>query len=216
MLVHVPPQDISNVHNSDHDGNGKEQFEPTTLSDKQATHPRETSPREVVASGHKSKLKGETRTNDEAKVTVPKDSRLHKLCRDGKLKSIKEYITNFEPKTLAGMLTSRRGVFGYTPLHEAVAGGHARVLDFLLGRIESVDVNCQAIGGFTPLHLAASNGNGDCMRVLLQNKADIRIVDKYGKTPKQTAELSLKNRMVRLLRSEGRWLIVDLPTHVLA
>ena len=153
------------------------------------------------------------------------DSRLHKLCQDGNLKKVTEHVrvlkeTTQVPQTAAGVpvfvaaegenigqklldekLNNRKGVFGYTPLHEAVASGHSKVLSFLLG--EGGDVNCRANSGYTPLHLAASSGHADCVRVLLRKKADISMTDEYGKTPKQTAELSSKNSIVRLLRSEG-------------
>ena len=129
------------------------------------------------------------------------DSRLHKLCQDGSLKRVTEFVESLDTKTLEEKLANRKGVFGYTPLHEAVASGHAKVLDFLLKK--AGDVNCRANSGYTPLHLAASSGHAECVRVLLNNKADISMVDEYGKTPKQTAELSSKNSIVRLLRSEG-------------
>ena len=57
--------------------------------------------------------------------------------------------------------------------------------------------------GRTPLHLAVSAGHFDCVKALLESKADISITDYNGKTPKQTAVLSSKSNIVRLLRSEG-------------
>ena len=134
-------------------------------------------------------------------VFSPGDSSLHKLCQDGSLKKVVEFVASLDTKTLEEKLASRKGVRGYTPLHEAVASGHAKVLHFLLGK--SGDVNCRAYRGYTPLHLAASSGHVECVRVLLNHKADIGIVDKNGKTPKQTAERNSKNSIVHLLRSEG-------------
>ena len=137
-------------------------------------------------------------------VFSPGDSSLHKLCQDGSLKKVVEFVASLDMKTLDEKLASRKGVRGYTPLHEAAASGHAKVLDFLLRR--AGDVNCRAYRGYTPLHLAVSSGHVECVRVLLNNKADISIV---GKIPKQTAELSSKNSIVRLLQSEGNiiWLL---------
>ena len=131
------------------------------------------------------------------------DSRLHKLCHDGNLKKIKEFVDKLDEKSLAEKLANRKGVFGYTPLHEAVASGKAEVLHYLLDKTNDAHVNCRANSGYTPLHLAASSGHGQCVSKLLEHSADISITDEYGKTPKQTAELSSKASIVKLLRSEG-------------
>ncbi len=128
-------------------------------------------------------------------------SRLHKLCQDGNLKKVQKFVRSMDDNTLNEKLRERKGIFGYTPLHEAVASGNHKLLDFLLGK--GGDVNCRANSGYTPLHLAASSGHAECVRVLLRQKADISMTDEYQKTPKQTAELSSKGTIVRLLRSEG-------------
>jgi ankyrin repeat protein len=130
------------------------------------------------------------------------DSRLHKLCQDGNYRKVTEFVNAVpDAKALEDRLSNRKGVFGYTPLHEAVASGHHKVLDFLLQRAGDGHVNCRANSGYTPLHLAASSGHSECVRVLLRHSADISVTDEYGKTPKQTAELSSKSSIVRILRS---------------
>ena len=43
----------------------------------------------------------------------------------------------------------------------------------------------------------------NCVRVLLDNGADIASTDEYGKTPMQTAELSSKHGALKVLRSAG-------------
>lgn len=131
------------------------------------------------------------------------DSKLHKLCHDGNIRKIREFVEKLDERALAEKLANRKGVFGYTPLHEAVASGKSNVLDYLLEKTKDAHVNCRANSGYTPLHLAASSGHGDCVRTLLKHSADISITDEYGKTPKQTAELSSKASIVKLLRSEG-------------
>lgn len=133
------------------------------------------------------------------------DSKLHKLCHDGNLRKIREFVEKLDDKALAEKLANRKGVFGYTPLHEAVASGKADVLDYLLEKTNNAHVNCRANSGYTPLHLAASSGHWACVEKLLEHSADISITDEYGKTPKQTAELSSKQSIVKLLRSEGGW-----------
>ena len=130
---------------------------------------------------------------------INEDGRLHTWCKEGKLKKIDEFINSCTD--LASRLAYRRGVFGYTPLHEAVSNGHSKVLQLLLNH--NGDVNCRANSGYTPLHLAASSGHVDCVRVLLKNNADISNIDEYGKTPIQTAELSSKHAVVKVLKSAG-------------
>ena len=52
------------------------------------------------------------------------DSRLHKLCRDGNEEKVVEFVGHIaDRKTLEDRLANEKGVFGYTPLHEAVASG---------------------------------------------------------------------------------------------
>ena len=125
------------------------------------------------------------------------------LCHDGNMKKLRSYVGNINPHTLEEKICSRKGVFGYTPLHEAVASGKPEVIKFLLDRTNNAGVNCRANSGYTPLHLAASSGHGKCVRELLNHGADISCVDEYGQTPKQAAELSSKSSIVKLLHSEG-------------
>ena len=131
------------------------------------------------------------------------DSKLHKLCHDGNMKKIKAYVRDIESHNLSEKMFNRKGVFGYTPLHEAVASGKSEVIKFLLELTGNAGVNSRANNGYTPLHLAASSGHGKCVRELLNHGADMSCVDEHGKTPKQTAELSSKTSIVNLLHSEG-------------
>ena len=95
-----------------------------------------------------------------------------------------------------------QGLFGYTPIHEAVSNGHSKVLQLLLEH--EGDPNCRANSGYTPLHLAACSGNVDCVWVLLDYNADITSKDVHGNTPLQTAELSSKYNVTKALRSAGK------------
>ncbi|XP_019851796.1 PREDICTED: leucine-rich repeat serine/threonine-protein kinase 1-like, partial [Amphimedon queenslandica] len=128
------------------------------------------------------------------------DAKLHKFCHDGKIEKIKDFVATVEPEILLDRLNNRRGVFGYTPLHEAVSGNRSKVIPYLVE--QGANVNARANSGYTPLHLAASAGHIECVKVLLDSAADISLTDDYGKTPKQTAGLSSKSNIVRLLRSE--------------
>lgn len=133
------------------------------------------------------------------------DSKLHKLCHEGNYRKVTDFVNGISDRNdLDYHLTLCKGVLGYTPIHEAVAGGNYRILEFLLQKGGESHVNCRAdSGGYTPLHLAVSKGQRDLVGVLLKYNADIRAKDDYGKTPRQTAEQSSKGNIVRMLRSAG-------------
>lgn len=103
------------------------------------------------------------------------------------------------------MALNSRGLFGYTPLHDAVANSNPKLVEKILKKLASsnIDVNCKANNGYTPLHLAASSGQEECVKILLRYGADINITDDFGKTPQDTAKLSARKTVIRLLRSEG-------------
>ena len=134
-----------------------------------------------------------------------KDGRLHSWCKEGKIKKVREYIDTC--KDLPLRLAYRRGMFGYTPLHQAVSSGHSNILQLLLRY--GGDVNSRSNTGYTLLHLAASSGNVNCVRVLLNNGADIASTDEYGKTPIQAAELSGKHGALKVLRSAGECIAIN-------
>ena len=138
------------------------------------------------------------------------EAKLHKLCHDGNYTKVTEFVNRLcDRNELDCHLTLRKGVLGYTPIHEAVAGRHYKILDFLLQRVGEGQVNCRTNSGYyTPLHLAASRGQGECARVLLRYDADVQAKDDYGKTPRQIAELSSKNSIVRILRSAGTYIYI--------
>ena len=116
---------------------------------------------------------------------------------------LREYVDSVYKKTLDERLSNRRGMFGSTPLHEAVRGGHEDVLQFLLMQGLGGVVNCRSSSSYTPLHQAASAGHLKCVQVLLKHDADFSLQDDFGKTPKQAAELSSNSAIVKLLHSEG-------------
>ena len=149
-----------------------------------------------------------TKSNSKQRISITKTqddtSKLHSLCQVGNISGVQQYIDKLTHEEVAAKLSTRKGVFGYTPLHLAVAGGHIEVLNYLLSKITKSElVNCKANSGYTPLHLAASSGHRNCIKALLTHGANISAADEYKKTPKQSAELSSKSSIVRLLRSEG-------------
>lgn len=128
---------------------------------------------------------------------------LHRLCREGEMERIRTIVNQVDTSSLVEMLGCRKGVLGFTPLHEAVANGHAEVLEYLLTRTVNAHVNTQSNSGYTPLHLAASSGQKECAEILLDHLADMIITDEWGKTPLQAAELNARGSIIQLLKNEG-------------
>ena len=131
------------------------------------------------------------------------DVNLHKLCRDGDLERIEDYVRSVDRRTLIEHLQlQKETALGYTPIHEAVTGDHDEVLAYLLelgGR--DIDVNCRSKSGFTPLHLASFAGRSECVRVLLEYGADLSLADESGRTPKEAA--ARFSRVIRIFSGEG-------------
>mmetsp|Transcript_39267 Transcript_39267/g.85415 ORF Transcript_39267/g.85415 Transcript_39267/m.85415 type:complete len:354 (-) Transcript_39267:383-1444(-) len=70
---------------------------------------------------------------------------------------------------------------GYTPLHEAAAGGHTQIVQTLLAYGASPDF--KANKGFAPLHLAAADGCVDTVRAMVNGGAFIDVQENKGRTP---------------------------------
>ncbi len=58
---------------------------------------------------------------------------------------------------------------GWTPLHYAATGGHARVAAFLIGA--QADIHAESPNGTTPLMMAAMYGNAETVKLLLESGA---------------------------------------------
>jgi ankyrin repeat protein len=83
-----------------------------------------------------------------------------------------------------GNINGRSGSLMYTPLHEAVMGGHVHMITFLLSR--GADQRICDNNHWTALHLACYNNDISSARVLMRHESapDALIVrDKHGKTP---------------------------------
>ena len=127
---------------------------------------------------------------------------------------------NNDPQALAtfgrdiDIVTSARGLFGYSKLHAAASNGQAHLLKLLLpddSNEHSKDVNGKTVdGGYTPLHLAASAGHVECVEELLNcHETDMHVTDAFGRTPLETAEQNFKNDVAMLLRSHGKLLALQ-------
>ena len=124
---------------------------------------------------------------------------------------------NNDPETFGqdiDVVTSARGLFGYSKLHAAASSGQARLLKLHLSdnsNVHSKDVNGKTVdGGYTPLHLAASAGHKECVEELLNcHKTDMHVTDAFGRTPLETAEQNFKNDVAMLLRSHGKFIALQ-------
>ncbi|KAL5487196.1 hypothetical protein EMCRGX_G019771 [Ephydatia muelleri] len=125
---------------------------------------------------------------------------LNRLCQEGKLQEVQDYINKLDTSTLAAKQCHSAGPLQYTPLHEAAANGHTSLVDLLVTC--GADINCRSKGGHTPLHLAAKWGHSETVQILLRYKADLSLTDGFGKTAKQVAEANSKGSVVRVLHSE--------------
>ena len=81
----------------------------------------------------------------------------------------------------SGLDVNTRDVVGRTPLHWAVAGGHAELTELLLQ--SGSQVNAQDEGGLTPLHVAAATNMLDMVRLLLRERANASLLDGAGHAP---------------------------------
>lgn len=112
---------------------------------------------------------------------------------------------------------ARDRLFGCSKLHQAAINGHTDLLKSLLSHSSnSGDVNGKTIdgAGSTPLHLAVSAGHADCVEELLKHpKTDVHVTDTYGRTPVETAELSCKSDVAKLLRSHGKNMYIIMCVH---
>ena len=131
---------------------------------------------------------------------VPVRNRLHVLVSSGRLKQIRELLSQ-DPNAVE-LIDEPAGVFGYTPIHEAVSGRRADILRVLLAYGGNVDVLSN--GRYTPVQIAASIGDVECIKVLLEFDADLSVTDEFGKTPIVTAELNRRRRAAKVLRTHGR------------
>lgn len=91
---------------------------------------------------------------------------------------------------------------GWSPLHYAATGGHARISAILLG--VHADVNAESPNGTTPLMMAAMYGNSDTVKVLLNAGAETYPVNDLGLTAEDFAIKAGREDALRLIRQSRR------------
>ena len=70
---------------------------------------------------------------------------------------------------------------GWTPLHDAAAGGHLDACKIILKF--SVDKNPRSNNNITPLHSAASNHHKAICELIASQVGDKNTMDNFGRTP---------------------------------
>ncbi|KAF2661949.1 hypothetical protein K491DRAFT_586266 [Lophiostoma macrostomum CBS 122681] len=89
------------------------------------------------------------------------------------------------------------GRWGFTPLQNAVKGGHIDTAQFLIAA--GADINLAGGRSEPPLHIAAKAKNANMFKLLLDADADIYLVSYTRKTVRQLVEKSGNEEIVRLL-----------------
>lgn len=87
---------------------------------------------------------------------------------------------------------------GWTPLHYAATGGHARIAAFLLGA--HADVNAESANGTTPLMMAAMYGNAQTVKLLLESGAEPYPRNDQGLSAEDFAHRAGREDSLRLIR----------------
>lgn len=84
-----------------------------------------------------------------------------------------------------------------SPLHNAVIGGHPKMINFLCDK--GADVNIEDDSGNSPLHYAAQHGHVQCVRTLVKRGANKIAKNHVGYTPYQIALLKGHKKVAKLL-----------------
>lgn len=87
---------------------------------------------------------------------------------------------------------------GWTALHYAATGGHARIAAFLIGA--HADVNAESPNGTTALMMAAMYGNAASVKLLLESGADPEVRNDLGLSAEDFAQRAGRDDSVRLIR----------------
>ena len=80
-----------------------------------------------------------------------------------------------------------------TPVHYAAYYGRSDVLQALINTGRAQINKKTSACNESSLHQAASGGNVSCVKILLENGADISLEDSLGETPLETVQQLLKN-----------------------
>ena len=90
------------------------------------------------------------------------------------------------------------GHFGERPLDVACTRGNMEEIEALAEG--GAELDAQGEVGYTPLHEAVSQGHLDAVRFLLARGASRDIRNDFGRTPLDTARLTSRNELAKLLQ----------------
>jgi|AP45_3_1055517.scaffolds.fasta_scaffold27932_2 ankyrin repeat protein len=119
------------------------------------------------------------------------DISIHEAAKAGDIETVKQHIA-------AGTDVNAKGVFGWTLLLQAVAGGHKEIVELLIDN--GADVNGKTDEGRTPLHWAAYSGHKEIAELLIGEGAEMNAKERDGRTPLNFAS---KKSIKDLLRKHG-------------
>jgi len=109
------------------------------------------------------------------------DIKLHQAASEGDIDIVKRIVADYERNGLLESHINRVNKQDFTALQLAARYNRKAVVSFLLKKGALIDLQ----GGEdkqTALHLAAKYNMTSCFKVLLENKANVKIFDRYGST----------------------------------
>jgi ankyrin repeat protein len=116
-------------------------------------------------------------------------------ARNGNIKAVKKHLA-------AGAHVNAKNASGWTPLHQAIWGGHNEIAELLIAN--GADVNTTTDGGrWTPLHESARSNRKVIAKLLINKGADVNAMNKYVETPLDLAILHKHPKIADLLRKHG-------------
>lgn len=150
---------------------------------------------------------------DVARFLISKGADLNaKVVNKTKIRLYREYkYTLIDIATMKGKIDIVKFImdYGVSPvipeklLYLAIEEGHLNIVQLLL---PMVDVNVKIQSDNSLIHIAARYGKDDIVRLLIENGADVNILDGYNRTPLISALMSARSKhkkTIRLLLNSG-------------
>ena len=93
-----------------------------------------------------------------------------------------------------------RDIYGATPLYRAAASDRIEIAKILLQNKAELNFVAE-LQRESALHVAVFNGSKEMVRILIENGADLKIKDAYGKTPSDVAMVKSNKEVFDLLEN---------------